>query len=199
MLTTFFSAFGFAAFAPSVTTERTCALNQPPQFRCCTVTERESRFHGSSESKWCHVETQHLCALMRHGLCAFPTVLLEFGLFGHQILRAPCHHTDIFVSITQKLRRFYDTMIPQHFISTSLRLCFSAPSHNSANETPRLAELKTLPTSIDATFHLPLDTARAKSFPREMDSTARSFPIRRAATLNIKHISSCLSVHHTHL
>jgi hypothetical protein len=71
MLTTFFSAFGFAAFAPSVTTERTCALNQPPQFRCCTDTERASRFHGSSESKWCHVETQHLCALMRHGLCAF--------------------------------------------------------------------------------------------------------------------------------
>lgn len=66
---------------------------------------------------------------------------------------------------------------------TSLRICPSAPSPESANQTPPPPVLRDI--SHNHLRHFTSAIGHGSS--NEIDSTATSFPNRKAATLNIRH------------
>lgn len=133
----------------------------------------------------CHVETSSLLRFDGHGnvehlhRLRMPSLLpnLRTALNTDTITR-----TDL----RQQCRSFDHSMIPRvHNTSyrTSLRICPSAPSPESANQTPPPPVLRDI--SHNHLRHFKSAIGHGSS--NEIDSTATSFPNRKAATLNIRH------------
>jgi hypothetical protein len=108
-------------FTPSVTTGK----HARPVSHCKSIVARKHRtcmafpwlFRVDVDTRWCHVKTQHMCALMGMGfsLSHRPADAERLRSSGRQ--HTMSSHGHILLR-TQKLRRFYDTMIPGLFISS---------------------------------------------------------------------------------